>query len=317
MTYAPDDSPSWAHYELGKKLNNWGRWGEDDEIGTLNFVTAAKRRQAASLVKTGKVFDLGMPFDADGPQSSDTGGGRVNPVHVMTLTPQDHWDSDDTLIVADDMITMFLQCATQWDGLTHVGYDGMFYNGVPAACVSTRTGATRNSFCKSSDRLITRGVLLDIARLKEVDRLPDSYEITSADLAAAEKQQGIAVEAGDVVCVRTGEYRYFLEGNRARFKGDSAGLGLDATQWIFDHSIAALAVDNWACEAMPSPVEGVLVPFHQVAIRDMGLLIGEMFDFERLSDDCNQDGVWEFMFSGTGLKITGSVGSPVTPMALK
>lgn len=305
----------WPHQELGRKLSNWGRWGEGDEIGTLNFVTPAKRIQAAQLVRTGRAFDLGMPFDKDGPFKG--GGLRTNPIHVMTLLPSDTAKTADGLISADDMIITGLQSATQWDGLAHVGYGGMFYNGVPAGAVNNFVGASRNSFHKAVDRLISRGVLLDIARLKGVDRLADSYEITEADLLAAEERQGVRVESGDVVLLRTGSYRWFLEGDREHFLGNAPGPCLDTCQWLYDREVAALAIDNHSGEVWPSPVPGATIPFHQVVIRDMGLTLGEMFNLEELAADCEADGVWEFLFCAPGLKVTNSAGSPVTPIVLK
>ena len=306
---------TWPHHELGKELNNWGRWGDDDEIGTLNFVTPEKRVQAAQLVKTGKNFDLGMPFDKDGPFLP--GGFRINPVHMMTFLPSDTAGSPDGMISADDIVLMGLQAATQWDSLAHVGYDGLFYNNVPAGAVNNFAGASRNSFAKAVGHLISRGVLLDIARLKGVDRLEDSYEITSADLSAAEERQGVRVESGDILLVRTGSYQWFLEGDKAHFMGDEPGPGLDSCRWLYEREVAAIALDNWACEVWPSPIRGGSIPFHQVTIRDMGLTLGEMFNFEELAADCEQDGVSECLFCAPGLKVTGSVGSPITPMALK
>ncbi|HEX4217510.1 MAG TPA: cyclase family protein [Acidimicrobiales bacterium] len=310
-----DGTKTWPHHELGTRLSNWGRWGDDDEIGTLNFVTAQKRVQAAQLVKTGKNFDLGMPFDKDGPFQS--GGFRINPVHVMTFLPSDTEGSPDGMISADDMVTMGLQSATQWDSLAHVGYDGLFYNNVPARAVNNMRGASRNSFAKAVEHLISRGVLLDIARLKDVDRLEDSTEITGDDLTAAEERQGVRVESGDILLVRTGSYQWFLEGDRAHFMGDEPGLGVASAEWLHEREVAAVALDNWACEVWPSRIPGANIPFHQVAIRDMGLTLGEMFNFEGLAADCEADGVWECLFCAPGLKVTGSVGSPITPMALK
>jgi kynurenine formamidase len=309
---------SLPHRALGEQLSNWGRWGDDDELGTLNFVTPAKRVQASQLVKTGKIFDLGMPFDVNGPQGGPSpDSSRFNPIHTMIETPLDTSESLDGIVGTDDMVTMVLQCATQWDSLAHIGYDGLFYNNTPVSTITTSMGATRNSFDKAISRLFSRGLLLDIARLKGVDRLGDSTEIGADDLTAAEKRQGVRAESGDVLLVRTGSYRWFLEGDHARFLGPSAGLGLSTLAWIHDREIAAVACDNWACEVMPSPLEGVGVPFHMAAIRDIGLTLGEMFNLEDIAADCDADGVWEFLFSGIGLKITGAVGSPVTPMAIK
>jgi kynurenine formamidase len=310
-----ETTTTWPHHELGKEVSNWGRWGHDDEIGTLNYVTDAKRVAAAQLVRNGKVFDLGLAFDKEGPFKD--GGFRTNPLHVMTLLPSDTAYSKDQLISADDMVVMGLQTSTQWDSLAHIGYDGFFYNNVPAAAVNNFTGASRNSFAKSVKNLISRGVLLDIAALKGVDVLDESYEITAADLSNAEERQGVRVGSGDILLLRTGWVRHFHDGNRGAFLGPEAGPGLDAVPWLHAREVAALAVDNWACEVQPACVPGGSVPFHQVTIRDMGLLIGEMFDFEGLAADCANDGVWECLFAGTGLKITGSVGSPITPMALK
>jgi kynurenine formamidase len=214
------------------------------------------------------------------------------------------------------MVTMGLQCGTQWDSLAHVGYDGMFYNGVPQGAVNSR-GASKNSIDKSVKNLISRGVLLDIPRLKGLDRLPESYEITPADLSAAEERQGVRVESGDFLCLRTGWYTYWLAGDRDAYLGPEAGLGLDAMTWLHEREVAAIVMDNWAFEVLPYSVPGGIIPVHQVAIRDMGLLIGEIFNLEELADDCDDDGVSEFLFSGTALKITGAVGSPLTPMAIK
>lgn len=306
---------TWPHHELGKELSNWGRWGDKDELGTLNFVTPEKRVAAARLVKTGKIFDLGIPFGKDGPWLA--GGFRLNPIHMMTLLPGDTPGSPDGLISADDMVIMGLQSATQWDGLAHVGYDGRFYNDVPSTAVNNFVGASRNSFDKVVTGLTSRGVLLDIARAKGVDRLEDSYAITAADLDEAEQRQGVRVESGDILLLRTGWMKWLHEGDKAHFNGNNPGPFLDMCRWLHEREVAALAVDQWTGEAWPSPLKGVTIPFHQVVVRDMGLTLGEMFDFEALAEDCEQDGVWECFFCGPGLKVTGSVGSPVTPIVLK
>jgi hypothetical protein len=308
------DTRVWPHHELGARLSNWGRWGEDDELGTLNFVTPEKRIRAAQLVKTGKIFDVGMAFDKQGPQD---GHFRTNPIHIMTLGPADV-SPPDGMISADDLVILPTQSATQWDGLAHIGYNGYFYNGVPASAVSTWQGVSRNSAAVTVERLISRGVLLDMPRLKGVDILPDSYEITSDDLTAAADRQGVQIESGDFILLRTGSYQYFLNRDMGKFRGSKeAGVGWASAQWFYDHEIAAVAVDNWACEVRPSGLEDSFNPFHQVAIRDLGLTIGELFNFEDLAIDCEADGVYEFLFSAVGLKITSAVALPLTPMAIK
>ena len=133
-----DSDVTWPHHELGKELSNWGRWGDDDQIGTLNFITPEKLVRAARLIRTGKIIDCGIPFDKNGP--FPPGGWRNNPQHVFTLLPSDTFYAKDGQIAADDMIIMGLQASTQWDGLAHVGYDGFFYNGVPAAALNNFQG---------------------------------------------------------------------------------------------------------------------------------------------------------------------------------
>ncbi|MGV9633093.1 cyclase family protein [Nocardia rhamnosiphila] len=305
----------WPHHQVGRELSNWGRWGEDDEIGTLNFVTADKRIAAARLVRRGQVFNLSMPMDKNGPFGR--GDDRINPVHVMTLLPEDGEGSPDGEISTDDMVTTGLQSSTQWDSLAHVGYGGRFYNGAPASSVSASRGAEKNSFPKVLEHLVSRGVLLDIAQVKGVDRLPDSYEITPEDLESAERSQGVHVESGDILLIRTGWYLWFLEGDSAHFLGNSAGLGIECCQWLSERQVAAVATDNWTCEVWPSTIAGSQMPFHQIAIRDMGLTLGEMFNLEELAADCHADRVFDFLVCAPGLNITGAVGSPVSPLAIK
>lgn len=309
------ETKTWPHHELGKELSNWGRWGDDDELGTINYITPEKLVESAKLVKTGKSINVGVPFDKDGPFLP--GGFRINPVHVMTFMPSDTAGAADGMIAADDMVVMGLQCSTQWDALAHVGYNGFFYNNVPVGAVNNFVGAARNSFAKVAGKLISRGVLLDIAGAKGVDRLEGSEEITAADLDLAEERQGVRVESGDIILMRTGWHKWFLEGNREKYMSDAPGPVIDMCRWLHEREVAAIAIDQWSGERFPSNIEGASIPFHQVAIRDMGLTIGEIFNFEELTADCEKDGVWECLFVAPGLDVTGSLGSPITPVAIK
>lgn len=298
--------------ELGARLSNWGRWGAEDELGTLNFVTPERIAMAARLVRTGTVFDLGMPLDANCPQP---GGLRVNPIRRMSVTPADFADSADGMIAADDMVTMSLQAATQWDSLAHLGYDGQLYNGVPGSAVNG-FGASRNSIDKTVRRLTGRGVLLDVPRLRGVDALAAGERIEAAELEKAEERHGVRVGPGDFLFVRTGWYQTFLAGDAAGYLGSSPGLALSCCAWLHEREVAAVCSDNSAVEVIPSEIEGVDVPMHMVLIRDLGLTLGEMFDLEALSAYVAETGVAEFFFVGPALKFTGAVGSPLSPLAI-
>ena len=300
--------------EVGRRLSNWGRWGDTDELGTLNFVTAERRVAAARLVVTGKIFDLGMSLDADGPQR---GGARFNPIHRMTSLPGEDVRPGG-MMVADDMIIMPLQCSTQWDALAHVGYDGLLYNGAPASTVTARAGATRNSIDRVVDRLVGRGVLLDIATLKGAECMAGGEEITPDDLNAAEKRQGVEVGSGDILLIRTGWHGKLRSGDTVAYMGREApGIGLACCEWLYDREVAAVAADTRAVEVSPSSDPPATHPVHMVLLRDLGMTLGEMFDLEELARDCEADGVWQFLFSGAPLKVTGGVGSPLTPLAIK
>jgi kynurenine formamidase len=298
---------------VGRRISNWGRWGADDERGTVNFITPERLIAAGQLIRKGAVFDLGIPFDGNGPQP---GGGRINPIHLMSQT-------GDTQVFpggfkyADDYIFMPLQGASQWDALAHVYYDDQLYNGYPARDV-TVVGASRNSIDKMAKGIAGRGVLLDITRLKGVEWMQAGEVITPADLEAAEQAQGVTVGSGDILAFRTGWRRKFLEeADAVAFMAGEPGLGQDCAQWLHDREVAAVCSDNWAIEVLPGEDPESILQVHMILIRDMGMTLGEILDFEELAADCEADGVWDFFFCAPPLKVTAGVGSPINPLAIK
>jgi kynurenine formamidase len=300
--------------DLGTRLRNWGRWGDDDERGTLNHITPERLVAAGGLIRQGRIFDLGIPFDEAGPQP---GGGRINPVHLMSQTG-DTQMFPGGFKYADDYIFMPLQGATQWDSLAHVYYDDHLYNGFPSSDV-TVVGAFHDTIDKIAKGVAGRGVLLDIARLKGVDWLENSYVITPDDLDAAIAAQGdVAVGAGDILVFRTGWRRLFLEhGSPQEFMAGEPGLGQDCCEWLHARDVAAVCSDNWAIEVLPGEDPNAVFNVHMVLIRDMGMTLGEILDLEELAADCAADGVWEFFFCAPPLKVTKGVGSPINPLAIK
>jgi len=300
---------------LARKVSNWGRWGKDDERGTVNFITSEVVRRAAACVKRGHVFSLGLAFGADGPQIGQ--GGRLNPIHLMSATAGAVGTDADGFRYADDVIIMPLQCATQWDSLAHVHYGGQLYNGFPAATI-TSAGAARNAIDKVGNGIVSRGVLLDLARVAGIDRLPPGRVITPDDLENAERAQSVRAERGDVLLIRTGHLGVFKkDGDRVGYMRQMPGLGIDCVPWLHAREIAALATDTNAVEVIPFEDPATPLPVHLLCIRDMGLTLGEMFDLDELAADCATDGIWEFFFSAPPLKVTGGVGSPLNPLAVK
>ncbi|OMC03895.1 cyclase [Mycobacterium sp. NS-7484] len=298
--------------DLGRELSNWGRWGPDDQIGTLNLVEPRHVQAAAGEVRSGKVFQLSIPVGKDGPQSGV--GGRNNPVHLMSMQHSDF--ESHGLQVADDWIIMPLQSGTQWDALSHVGYDGKLYNGHSADEVGARAGARQLAVDAFTDRIVGRGVLLDIARLRGVDWLEPGTAITPADLKAAEAAQGVTVGEADFLLVRTGWRARLLAQGRDGWMSAEPGLGIECARWLHDRGVAAVGSDNWAIEVIPSET-GETLPLHCILIRDMGMPLAEILDLDALSADCADDGVWSFLFVAPPLHISNAVGSPVTPIAIK
>ncbi|WP_248304517.1 cyclase family protein [Breoghania sp. L-A4] len=195
-----------AIYEAAKKLSNWGRWGHDDQIGTLNNIEPSDIVAAAGLIRKGQVFSLGLSLKE--PIQSGLFGGRWNPIHTMLATGTDAaaGNQDDPapyLRYADDAINMPCQASTQWDALCHIFLDDKMYNGYDATEVDAR-GARKLGIEHVRDKMVGRGVLLDMARFKGVDSLDDGYAVTNADLDACAAHQGVEIRKGDFVILRTG-----------------------------------------------------------------------------------------------------------------
>jgi kynurenine formamidase len=231
--------------------------------------------------------------------------------------PTDDLHLADGINISDDFISMPLQGATQWDSLAHVGYDDLFYNDVSVHSVMAIGGASRNAIDNALPGIVGRGVLVDIARARGVEWMMPGEGIEPDELDAALAAQGVTVGSGDILAVRTGWRRKaIVEGWENWMKGNP-GLGLACAEWLHEKEVAAVISDNWGIEVQPAATgEGVL-PLHCVLIRDLGMMLGEIFDLEELAADCVADGVWEFFLSAAPLRVVGGVGSPVSPLAMK
>lgn len=312
--------------ELAARCSNWGRWGPDDQLGTLNHITPDDVAAAARLVRSGRTFSLAIPVDENGPQ---TGGfGRFNPIHLMIrdgngavtdATVRDFYGGRDRWIRGtDDLLILPLQSGTQWDALAHIVFEKRIYNGYDATDVGSK-GALRNDIAVARERVVGRGVLLDLPRSKGRPWLEPGEPIHASDLVACERAQGVTAGRGDIVLIRTGQMAQCREaGGWGTYAGGSApGLALDAAPWIADRELAAVASDTWGLEVLPNETPDVFQPMHIILIVHMGLLMGEIFDLEALAADCADDGRYEFLLTAAPLPITGGVGSPVNPIAIK
>ncbi|MFF5522883.1 cyclase family protein [Streptomyces coeruleorubidus] len=316
--------PEGAIAEAAKAYSNWGRWGEADVLGTLNFLDEAKRREGAALVRRGVSFSLSQRFDMDGPQKGWR--RRTNPVHTMLDTGTDaalgNQGFPHGIGGADDVIAMPLQCSTQWDGLGHIFDHGKAWNGRDAEKVVTSAGDLVTGIEHMAPYVAGRGVLLDVARVIGDDdgtpELPDGFAITTEHLTATAEAHGVSVGRGDIVLVRTGRLARARRDGWGDYAGGPApGLSFTTAGWLHGSEIAGIATDTWGFEVRPNEFDNAFQPLHQVVIPNMGLLIGEMWDLDALAEDCAADGVYEFWLTAAPLPITGAVGSPVNPIAVK
>ncbi|EFQ84389.1 hypothetical protein HMPREF0063_10241 [Aeromicrobium marinum DSM 15272] len=303
--------------------SNWGRWGDDDEIGTLNLVGAEQITRAAALVTQGKSFSLSLPYDQTGPQP---GGFRSNPQLLVTASGSDHVSgAQDPLPggfgpaqgfgFSDDVLVMPTQCGTQWDSLSHIFWEGRMYNGRSAGDVTSR-GAAHNGIEHWTGRMVMPAVLIDIARHRGVVSLAPGEAIGPDEIDDYLQAHDVDLQPGSAILIRTG----FMNERRGRWGdyagGDAPGLSLHMAPWLHDREVAAIATDTWGVEVRPNEI-GYFQPLHIVALVHGGLAFGEMFDLDALADDCADDGIVEVMLVASPLPLTGASGAPVSALALK
>jgi kynurenine formamidase len=304
--------------DVAARVHNWGRWGPDDEIGTLNLVDEAARRRGAAAVTSGKVFALGLPLsEAEGIQIGVV-EGRVNPSRTMVQANRPvNAEEPEWVCFSEDILTMATQCATHWDALAHSSYGGVIYNGYPASTISA-DGAARCGIHRLG-AVVSRGVLLDVARALGRDVLEPGYPIMPADLDAACELATVAVEPGDIVLVRTGQMVHLAPEHRdlVAYTWPSPGLTIETAEWFHAHDVAAVATDTLPFEVIPCQYEDIYLPVHLLHLVEMGLTQGQNWVLDPLADDCAEDGCYTFLLDATPLPLTAGLGTPLNPVALK
>jgi kynurenine formamidase len=300
--------------ELAAACSNKGRWGPDDERGTLNLIDTDAVRRGVAAARQGRPFSLSIPFDEDGPQTGMI-PGRSNPEREMLMIHTSMTGDPADFCTSDDKLVMGVQAATHWDSLAHVGYEGELYNGIPSTVVDA-AGAHRLGI-ENFGPVVTRGVLLDVAHACGVDHFEDGHAITGEELSEAERIAGVTVEPGDILCVRTGHMHFLRAGDRERYTSISPGLSTKSIRWLRDHDVAAVATDTIVFEVYPCEDPAVVLPVHMIHLRDLGLVQGQLWALDELAADCRNDGQYDFLLCATPLPLTRAVGGPVVPTAVK
>lgn len=302
--------------ELAAEVSNWGRWGDDDELGTLNLIDDAAVARGLAAARTCTRIPLAIRLDVNGPQLG-TIPGRINPLHWMVALNTPYSGDVDDFCASDDVLTMGLQSCTHWDALAHVSYSGQLYNGFPASSTTAERGATRCGIHRVTS-IVSRGILLDVARALGHDVLPPRHMIREDELEAAVEHAGTRPEPGDIVLVRTGQMTFLKARDREGYTlGEQPGLTTHTIRWLRRHDVAAVAIDTLAMEVFPCEDPAVLFPVHMIQLRDMGLTQGQNFDLEALAAHCAADGVYEMLLVANPEPVTGGTGAPVSPVAIK
>ena len=291
-------------------VSNWGRWGEDDQRGALNYLTPERVAAAAQLVSTGETITLSLPLNTrhalDNPEPAD---------HWMTML-SDVDIGSGTLRFAKEYIGVDYHNDghTHIDALCHVAFDGALYNGKPSASV-TSAGAALEAIEVLRDGLVGRGVLIDVPRLRGVPWLEPGEHVFEADLEGAERDQGVKVAEGDILLVRTGHARRCAELEPWDTASAKAGLHPTTARFLAERRVAALGSDGNS-DTAPSTTEGIDFPIHALALNAMGVHLLDYLQFEDLAVACERERRWEFLFAGAPLRVVDGTGSPLNPVAI-
>jgi len=298
-------------------LSNWGRWGAEDQLGTLNFLTPEKTRRAVGLVREGVTISCARTIRYDaGPDSP------APPIHYMVESGEG-WASGEKVSnrrnqVSVDFFGMIFHghTITHLDSLAHFFWEGKMYNGRPAHLVSTSLGATVESVEVAKDGIITRGVLVDVPMIRETNWVERGEGVMPQDIEEAERRCGFRVEEGDILMVRTGQlYRRNQEGPVDPSVAGSTACQAACLPLFHQRGIAMICSDT-GNDVAPSQYNHLSIPIHQVGIVAMGLWILDNANLDDLAEACRQRQRWEFMMCVGPLRLFNGTGSPLNPIAV-
>ena len=302
--------------EWFESLSNWGRWGDDDQLGCLNLITPEKRKLAAALVQEGVPVSCARPITTEmAPDISfqvqrymvDSGEGRDTDTPERKVTRRG----------AAEFVGMVFhgQTITHIDALSHYSWDGTLYNGKPASMITSREGAQTHSIEPASDGIVSRGVLLDIARVRGVPWLAADDPVMPEDLEEAERLHGVRVEEGDILLVRTGNYRRRLEQGGLSASEPSTACQVACAPWFRERGVAMFGTDT-SNDIRPSQYPNIGSPLHTMCLVTMGLWLIDNANLEEITQACAERNRYEFMLTLGPLRLQNITGSPVNPVAL-
>jgi len=307
---------------LKEAPKNWGKWGEEDEVGALNYLTTEEVFRGVRHIKSGTVFTL-QRLIGD-PKGDPVWPGRA-PAEKTMILDESSWDGDGApqfpggLHYADDKISAFLQGSTQYDALGHVWYGGQLWNGYDAR--TTVGGLDKASVAPIAERgIVGRGILLDIARFRGKENLDKAETFTHEDLAACAEAQGVKIEKRDILVIRTNFLKLFFDQGERFYEGFcEPGLvySPELVRWFQDMEIPNLVTDTIANEVTTDPNNGIALPLHCALMRNLGVALTEICDLEKLAAHSAEDHQYTFLYTAAPLKVNQASGSPVNPLVIK
>lgn len=283
-------------------LSNWGRWGKNDQRGTLNLITPAVRKQALALVREGTAVSLAHTVDKvpapDSPRPL---------VQQMTLDAAGH---------AMDLYTIWYHGSviTHIDSLCHYSYENKIYNGFDRSRIADGVGCPSNGVENQKDGIMTRGILVDLPLMKKVPYLAEGTPVTVADLEAWERFAHVKIRAGDAVFLRTGRWAQRAEKGAWNVARSAAGFHASVMPWLKQRDVALLGNDA-VNDVQPSGVDGNARPIHQLAIVAMGLPLIDVMDLEAVAQVASRLKRWEFLLTAAAVPVLGGTGFPLNPIA--
>jgi len=298
-------TPHVTNADIGRwmtELSNWGRWGKEDQRGTLNLITDAKRKQALALVRDGTAVSLAHTLDKEQFPDNPRPLGQQ-----MVLDAGGH---------AMDLYTIWYHGSTitHIDSLCHYSFEGKIYNGFERAKIAQGPGCPQNGVEHQKNGIMTRGVLVDLPRLKNVPYLEPGTPVVAADLDAWEKFAGLTIGSGDAVFLRTGRWVQRAQKGPWNVASSAAGWHASVMPWLKQRDVALLGNDG-VNDVQPSGVEGNLRPIHQLAIVAMGLPLVDVMDLEAVAETAARLKRWEFLVTAAPVPVPGGTGFPLNPIA--
>ena len=297
-------------------LKNWGRWGPDDQLGCLNLIGPEQRKRAVSLVSEGVSVSCARPITTE--MAADT----TYQVQRFMVDSGEGRDTDPperryTRRGAGEFIGMVFhgQTITHIDAMSHYSWNGLMYNGVPSRAITSREGAQSHSIEAAYQGIITRGVLLDLPRLRGVDWLDPTEPVMPEDLEAAEQSQGVRVGEGDILLTRTGNYRMRLERGASGPTEPMTAHQAACAPWFKERGIAMMGTDT-SNDVRPNPYKTIGNPLHTICLVSLGLWFIDNANLEELAAACAERNRYEFMLTLAPLRLRNVTGSPVNPIAL-